>query len=61
MEDKADKNAKIFSYDAFPKEFKTLKGTKKFNVMDANFQPLGVLEFNYETLNFVNKEDSLKN
>lgn len=61
MEDKVDIANKIFVYDAFPKEFKTLNGTKKFNVMDSSFEPLGLFEFSYETLNFVNKEESLKN
>ena len=37
MEDKVDITNKIFVYDVFPKEFKTLNGTKKFNVMDSNF------------------------
>ena len=53
--DKDDKNATICSYDAFPKEFKNLAGSKKFNVIDNNYDPLGTLEINFETQNFVSK------
>lgn len=60
LEDNNDKKNKIFCYDAFPKEFRTTSGTKRFNVIDSSYEPLGTLELNYETQNFVSKEESAK-
>jgi hypothetical protein len=36
-------------------------GKKKLYVNDSFYEPLGYLEFEYETLNFVNREESTKN
>lgn len=60
LEDKNDSKSKIFCYDAFPKEFKATSGTRRFNVVDKVFDPLGTLELNFETQNFVTKEESAK-
>lgn len=60
VHDKEDES-KIFGYEASMKEFKTLAGSKKFNVIDKSFEPLGVLQFDYETNHFVDKNESTKN
>lgn len=59
--DKNDNDAKIFIYSASTKEFRTLAGSKVYNVIDKNFEPLGILTFDYETQHFVNKDESKKN
>ena len=58
-----DKNddSKVFGYEASVKEFRTLSGSKKFNVIDKSFEPLGVVQFDYETNHLVDKEESAKN
>lgn len=55
MLDKDDNEAKIFSYETTASEFRTNNGKKKFYVNDSNYEPLGTLEFEYETMNFVNR------
>lgn len=61
VEDKNDQSKKIFGYEAMIKQFRTLNGSKCFNVFDRNYEPLGTLEFDYETQHLVNKEESIKN
>lgn len=58
--DKNDAKASYFSYEASTKEFKQLSGKKKFNVLDQAYEPLGTVEFDFETLNFTSKEESQK-
>lgn len=55
MYDKEDNDSKIFAYSASTKEFRTLSGRKSFNVIDKNYEPLGVVTFDYETQHLVNK------
>lgn len=43
VEDKNDQNKKIFGYDAMVKEFRTQAGSKCYNVVDKNFEPLGTI------------------
>ena len=38
-----------------------MNGSKRFEVADKAFEAIGILEFEYETLNLVSKEDSVKN
>ena len=59
--DKEDNQAKIFIHDTTTSEFRMTAGKKRFYVNDSNFEPLGILEFEFETMNFVNREESTKN
>lgn len=54
VEDRSD-NSQIFGYEALSSEFKTLKGEKRFSVISRSYEPLGILQFEYETDNFVSK------
>lgn len=55
MYDKEDNDSKLFVYSASTKEFRTLSGCKSFNVIGKNYEPLGVVAFDYETQHLVNK------
>ena len=59
--DKEDNGLKIFGYQASANEFRTQSGHKKFSVNDKTYDPLGTVEFDYETLNLVNREESNRN
>lgn len=59
--DQQDNSGKVFGYEASAHQFRTQSGHKKFSVNDKSYTPLGILEFDYETLNFVNREESNKN
>jgi hypothetical protein len=59
--DKNSANSSIFSYECNAKEFRIQNGSKKFNVLDQDYYYLGVIEFDFETVNLVSKEESVKN
>lgn len=61
MLDKNGTSTPLFSYECSLKEFRCQHGSKKVSVSDRNFNQLGQLHFDYETVNLVSKEESVKN
>ncbi len=59
--DKNSNDAPIFKYESSAREFRLQSGTRRFNVFDASFLYLGTLEVDFETVNLVSKEESVKN
>ena len=61
MHDKNDDGVPVFEYEAHAREFRRLGGTKRFSVLDSTFRLLGWVEVDFETVSFVNREESVKN
>lgn len=59
--DKNSNGTPIFKYESNAREFKLQSGSRRFNVFDASFLYLGTLEVDFESLNLVSKEESVKN
>jgi hypothetical protein len=59
--DKNSNNAAIFRYECNAREFRLQAGSRRFNVFGADFLYLGTLELDFETVNLVSKEESVKN
>lgn len=59
--DKNSNGTPIFKYESNAREFKLQSGSRRFNVFDANFLYLGTLEVDFESVNLVSKEESVKN
>jgi hypothetical protein len=58
--DKEDTLNNIFRYGCTAKEFRLQSGSKKWNILDKAYNLLGWLSFDYETVNLVSKEESVK-
>lgn len=59
--DKDDQNMEIFSHQLILKEWKVFSGEKKIYVNDKKYDPFGAVTIQFETLNYVTKDESLKN
>lgn len=59
--DTNDKDNCIFAHECSVKDFKLQSGFKRFNVFAQDFLMLGTVQFDYDTVNLVSKEDSAKN
>lgn len=59
--DKNSNGTPIFKYESSAREFRLQSGTRRFNVFGADFLYLGILEVDFESVNLVSKEESVKN
>lgn len=59
--DKNENETYIFKYESSAKEYRMQAGIKKFNVLDKGYLYLGTVQFDFETVNLVSKEESVKN
>ena len=61
MLDKDGSSTPLFNYEIYAKQLRLQSGSKRLNILDKRYQILGQVLFDFETVNLVSKEESVKN